>query len=578
MQGEDGRGAPANLTCRRTSPILSLYAILAPIVSPAIRLPNLLLCCGASVALLVPAVLLPGLGRSEPEPAVEAVPADLDRLTPEQEAVVLAQRKRIMGRVQSLEHVRRVSGQVRPLVEAAVDDPALAPLISSLAAASAVSPRDYRDYFVNKQEADLLLESGGDPEARSRSNAIGVAQFMAGTGRARGLRVDLRESDRLSGAIASLDRQIKWLQAQAPGWRKPPPAPLRGRTAGPWDRERWLSHRLSQRNHLAAKRRRVDERFDPQKAIRVQTRYLLELTARFGGVDWALQAYHGGEGGVMRTLALFGDAAGGSMRLASRGARGVFNPSPYSGLYGRLSPSGTPAAFNYVYGRSDDHRNYWWKVLMAERALALYRRDPEGFERQWAELRPGMGLEASWYPDLTSLVYTGAADLRAAYAGGALVALAPRVAARLGLRTANLAVLDPPAAPLHKGLRPEAMGALLSVAQTYRSNGGRELLVVPQMVQSAAYRARWTARYPPPPLPPDVPRDPDFAPTGLVFHLRPPARDWDRKVLEFALGRLYDSHRITWRQVTVAGSRRFHVAVNPAYREELAAAGRRLSG
>lgn len=54
-----------------------------------------------------------------------------------------------------------------------------------------------------------------------------------------------------------------------------------------------------------------------------------------------------------------------------------------------------------------------------------------------------------------------------------------------------------------------------------------------------------------------------------MFDIQRPASEWDRKVLEFALGRLYDTLRLTWRTETVAGARRYHVIPNPQYREEL---------
>ena len=63
-------------------------------------------------------------------------------------------------------------------------------------------------------------------------------------------------------------------------------------------RDQWIAYRKSQRAPLVAKRRKVDERYDPAKAIMAQTRYLVGLTRRYGGVDWALQAYHGGEAGA----------------------------------------------------------------------------------------------------------------------------------------------------------------------------------------------------------------------------------------------------------------------------------------
>ncbi len=43
----------------------------------------------------------------------------------------------------------------------------------------------------------LLLESGGNPEARSPANALGMWQFMPATARSYGLRVDSWVDDRL---------------------------------------------------------------------------------------------------------------------------------------------------------------------------------------------------------------------------------------------------------------------------------------------------------------------------------------------------------------------------------------------
>jgi hypothetical protein len=413
-----------------------------------------------------------------------------------------------------------------------------------------------------------MLESGGDAIARSVADAIGVAQFMVGTGRRCGLRVDLAASNRLSRKIWDLERDITALEAKPDGWTKPVPASLD--PSGQWGRDQWLVYRRGQRESLVAKRRRVDHRFDPEKAILAQTRYLVSLTRRYGGVDWALQAYHGGEGGASRTMRLF--SAGPTPRLASRsgftlggwGGRWL----PYSELYARVTPRATPAAFGYLFGRSDDHRYYWWKVLMAERALNLYRQNPQEFERQWQALKPGYNIDYVWYPGPEAVAFRDDAALAAAYASGALVAL-PRNAGALGLRTENLASLSPTSAYYHKGLRPEAMGALLRLVHQYRSHGGKEPLTALSLVQSAQYRTLWNARYPDKPLPAGVPRDPEFHTSGFSFDLKTPSRDWDRKVLEFSLGRLYDSLRVSWRKETDGGSRRYHVVVNPEFKGEM---------
>ena len=511
--------------------------------------------------------------------------ATLDDAT---EGIVLAQRKRVMGRLRSLEQVRQVATQIRPMIDRALDEPAAYGDLQALSARAGMSVPQYKAYFAGKQEADLLLESGGDPNARSVSNAIGVAQFMVGTGQRCGLRVNIGASNVLSRRIAALESQIAAAAQQPEGWTKQvppnlrhvtPPSPRKPAGSGfelfspppahpsdVWTRDQWIAYQRQQWDNLVAQRRQVDERFDAAKAVRAQTRYLLRLTRRFGSVDWTLQAYHGGEAGVSKEIGLFLSAARG--RLASRGSYGGGGSVPYSDVYRNLSPNATPAAFSYIFGRSDDHRYYWWKALMAERALELYRKDPQEFERQWQALRPGENADAAFYGDAENLQFADPQALRAAYHAGELVQL-PRRALALGVRTANVAALEPESTPLQKGLRPEAMGTLARIAEIYRSQRGRQPLVLTAMVQSTEYREKWNAKYPAKPLPPGVPRDPEFHTTGLAFDLAQPTGDWDRKVLEYSLGRLYDTLKISWRKENAGGAKRYHVVVNPAFKDEM---------
>jgi hypothetical protein len=114
------------------------------------------------------------------------------------------------------------------------------------------------------------------------------------------------------------------------------------------------------------------------------------------------------------------------------------------------------------------------------------------------------------------------------------------------------------------------MGALLRLARLYRQSGGTEPLAVVAMVCSEEYQRRWEEKYPMPPTKPTnppLPRDPPYLTTGVPFEVRRPTRDWDRKVLEYALGQLYDTLRISWRKET-RGGRRYRVVPNPAYRDE----------
>jgi len=506
-------------------------------------------------------------------------PVDVREDLPLEESVVLAQRKRIMGRKRSLEMVSRVATKIHPIVLASLELPDIQDDLRDLARRHGMELKEFKKYWAGKQEADLMLESGGDPAAHSVSDAIGVAQFLASTGRGRGLKINVPAGRALSGQIWQCERSLAWWQAQPESASKPAPA-WAGKSAPVWSRAQWIAHYTNQRDKLVAKRQVADERYDPVKAIRAQTRYLVTLARRYGGIDWALQAYHGGEGGVAKTINLYVSNSSSfqlqpQIYLASRASStdrtGQPRLLPYNVLYERVTPSTASGCFNYLYGRSDDHRYYWWKVLMAERALDLYRRDPEEFKRQWQELKPGFRMEVAWYKDLDALTMNDRQDLQSAYGNSTLVKIPGNLAAQ-HVKTANVAPFDKPNAAIYKGLRPEAMGALLRLARLYRSNGGRGSLEVTSLVRTTehqhALRSKW---------PESKPRlgpgetwepNPEFHSTGLVFDIRRPATDWDRKVLEYSLSYLYDRLRISWLPETDHGANAYHVTPNPAYREE----------
>jgi hypothetical protein len=637
------------------------------------------------------------------------------------ESVVRSQKKRIMGRKRSLPDVERVATRVGPLVARALEQPSIQAELRELAAQNGMSLAEYKSYFRRKQEADLLLESGGDPNARSVSNAIGVAQFLAGTARASGgLKVDLPDSHRFSMRIARLQAEIVALEALPEGWTKPlhsgagspvimaavpappaktqeagtKPAPIssnlasRGTTAdrsasakavtaapaasadsptsstsppaagqpradsttataaghaststtgadpaspaapsaspdtaeksGPAvdgaaqaptapavepepapetgkpaaaakpaapviTRDELIGKRVNELRLLEAKRRQVDERYDPAKAIASQTRYLVRMACRYGSLDWVYEAYHGGEGGVRNTVGYYlGERARQfpstecAIRgtLASRGAlERVRAPLSFEDLYFKTTPLAQPAAFSYLYGRSDNHRYYWWKILAAERAIDVYRRDPAGFREQWRALRPGQRLEVVWYPDSKALSFHDTAALKDGYASGKLVRWSPN-ARKHGLLLGDIAPLDSANAFQYKGLRPEAMGALYRIADLYLANGGSSApLRVHSLVQTEEYRAHLSALRPPswmrhPTKLDEIPID--MEPTGLCFDIERPAADWNRKVLEYALGWLADRNQIYWVEDWEQGPRRYHVCPSPEHRSELA--------
>src|SRR4051794_27232312 len=125
-------------------------------------------------------------------------------------------------------------------------------------------------------EALVLLESAGRPEvcaSNDLSGACGLTQILAGTATSLlGMRVDLAASRRLTRLLVRAER--------------------RGRT--------------NAARRLRARRRRVDQRFDPRRAIDGAGRYLEFARGRLGRDDLALESYHMGVGNLEGALRAYG--------------------------------------------------------------------------------------------------------------------------------------------------------------------------------------------------------------------------------------------------------------------------------
>src|SRR4051812_29820465 len=178
-------------------------------------------------------------------------------------------------------------------------------------------------------EAIVLLESAGRPDAQASDDiegAAGLTQILAETGQdLLGMRIDVRASARLT----------------------------RGINRG---------HKVAAR--LAA-RRRVDERFDPPKALAATVRYLRIAKQRLGRTDLAIAAYHMGIGNMQTALAAYG-------------RRKV----PYARLFFDSTPLRHAKAYRVLAALGDDSSTYLWRVMAAREIMRLYRMDPEKLARQ----------------------------------------------------------------------------------------------------------------------------------------------------------------------------------------------------
>jgi hypothetical protein len=187
-------------------------------------------------------------------------------------------------------------------------------------------------------EGMVLLESAGRPDAQASTDlegAAGLTQILAQTATGLlGMKVDVAASERLTRKLSS--------------------------ARGP-----------RQAARIRAERARVDERFDPAKALAATGRYLKQAKDEFGREDLAVVSYHMGIGNLQNVLGAYGDDGAG-----------------YAQLYFDASPDSHARAYRMLYQLGDDSKTYYWRVLASREAMRLYRDDRAKLERL-AELQAG---------------------------------------------------------------------------------------------------------------------------------------------------------------------------------------------
>ncbi len=482
------------------------------------------------------------------------LPLDLDRdaLT---RSLIDSLQKRVMGRREARRDIAWVSREIRPLVAAAARQPEVENGLRVLAARYGISTGAMRERWTDWQEADLLLEAGGNADAVSPAQAAGVAQWLTTTAQRNGLVVKTAESARLTAEIDLRRWKIAWAEYRL----RPDFDPQCPGNPG-YDRakaEKQLPTLRAETENLRAKRRKIDLRYDPRAAIFAQSRYLLRLAARFPSADWLFQAYHGGEGGVTRTLKDFLGAKwpGTSAAAIEFGKNGGL--LTFEDVYFEAAPSARPEAFTYLYGRSDDHRHYWWKLRAAQQALALYRRDGTAFDAAWRALLPGRSKAALWFPDAANRAFANFSDVESALKSGALV---PVISG--GGLTIRPPEIGADHAALLQTLRPESRGGLLLLNSLYRRAGGATNLEVADLTRTniLSEQRKKAKRLLPviPPkriFPPEAdskdfpgigpPPGFDFHTAGIAFDILRPDDPKTRKILDYALGQCED-REILW--------------------------------
>jgi hypothetical protein len=226
---------------------------------------------------------------------------------------------------------------------------------------------------------------------------------------------------------------------------------------------------------LRTNRVRVDDRFDPEKALAGTARYLQVAREELGREDLAFVAYHMGIGNLQNVIRDYG---GGT-------------PS-YAELYFGSSPTQHAAAYWRLAGFGDDSSNYLWKLGAAKEIMRLWRDDRPELDRMAAlQLRKASAEEVLHPVDRTPAFLTPA-DLKHAWDIHELVPFPDDEAATGLKRDASMGALarrlDVPAG-MYRGLRPEALAMALYIGAQAREISHTSPLIVTSTVRDGAYQS-----------------------------------------------------------------------------------------
>jgi hypothetical protein len=284
-------------------------------------------------------------------------------------------------------------------------------------------------------EAIVFLESGGRPDViaggRDPRGAAGLTQIVASTATSLlALRVDAAASRRLLVGIAQADRAA----SRDPGTK---PARTAARRAA----------------QLRAERQRVDERFDPAKALAATGRYLKIARAKFARGDLAFVSYHMGIGNLDGVIGAFAGPSSGDL--------------PYTQPYFDSTPLRHRAAYGRLATFGDDSASYYWRLLAARDIMRSYRRDPGALARSAALQASEPSAARALHPPGSTGTFADPGALADARGSGTLQPLPPDPASTHLAPAPELAALvgqlhQP--AERYRLLRPAALDALRYLA------------------------------------------------------------------------------------------------------------------
>jgi hypothetical protein len=307
----------------------------------------------------------------------------------------------------------------------------------------------------NVLEGMVFLESAGRPNVIAGGDpaaASGLTQIVASTGAGfLHMRVHL-------GASRELTRRI-WL------------ASLQGRR-----------HRV---RVLEARRRRVDQRFAPYKALRGTVRYLTAARRYLGRNDLAVASYHMGIGNLQEVVRRWALAPHDTpttqivrkYRLS------------YAKLYFRSAPDRHASAWARLENLNDDTRDYYWKVLAAKRLMWQYRHDRGALYFQARQQARKNSAEEVLHPRAVTHRFRSPSDLARAWRSGRLRQIPRGHHLVLGASFGQMAHRLGRSKRLYCALDPDALAVLLYIGRrVHEISHARRPLIVTSAVRDERYQ------------------------------------------------------------------------------------------
>ncbi len=326
------------------------------------------------------------------------------------------------------------------------------------------------DVKASTLEALVLLESAGRPDVIAGpdpESAAGLAQILPATATdLLGMSVDLELSKKLTERAA--DQEKRAAAAKGPGE---------------------LDAARKQVRALLARRRAVDERFDPEAALAGAARYLALAEDHFGREDLATTSYHMGIGNLDAVIEAYlspEPVSGGTKRAVAD------HHLSYAQLFYDSSPTRNPATYSLLRGLGDDSRTYLFRLEAAREIMRLFRGDRAELRRLDRLHGNKASAEEVLRPPEETERFVDPDALGDAYEDGDLVSLkssTERLGYRVDRQMGQLAPKLDEKRSLYRGLRPEALAAVVYTARRVREIAGRDVtLTLTSSVRDEPYQ------------------------------------------------------------------------------------------